>query len=131
VLLGCDLGPERVLCLVVGIGMVGFDVGARLLRGSTLLFLELDAGNGTVCERSGGSESWTQSAGVRVDFTPRFALSYDEGPRFAGLSPNSCVSPGTFGGVESKILRCASRFVPLVVLVRPALTALDNQKNGV
>ena len=29
-LLGCDLGPERVLCLVVG-GIVGFGVGVRLL----------------------------------------------------------------------------------------------------
>lgn len=30
-LLGCDFGPERVLCLVDGVGMVGFEVGARLL----------------------------------------------------------------------------------------------------
>lgn len=29
--LGRDLGPERVLCLVVGVGTVGFEVGTRLL----------------------------------------------------------------------------------------------------
>ena len=113
--------------------MVGFEVGTRLLWGSMLLLLELDAGNGTVCERSGGgSVSWAKPAGVRVDFTPRFALSYDERPGFAGLSSDSYVSTGTSAGVDSKILflRCASRFVPLVVLVRPALSELDDQKMG-
>ena len=110
--------------------MVGFEVGARLLWDSMLLLLELDAGNGTVCERSGGSVSWAKLAGVRVDFTPRFALSYDERPGFAGLSSDSYVSTGTSAGVDSKILslRCASRFVPLVVLVLPALSELDDQK---
>lgn len=91
-----------------------------------MLWLELDAGNGIVCERSGGSVSWPQPAGVRVDFTPRFALSDDERPGFAGLSSDSYVSTGTFAGAESKILRCASRFVPLFVLVRPALLEFDN-----
>ena len=93
-----------------------------------LLLLGLDAGNGTVCERSGRSVSWAKPACVRVDFTPRFALSFDERPVLVGLNSDSCVSAGPPADVESKILRCASRLLPLVVLVRPALAVLDNQK---
>ena len=103
---------------------MGFEVGARLLCGSTLLSLELDVIDGTVCEWSGGSASLAHPAGVRVDLTPRFVLSYDEETGFVGLSSDSYTEPLATGA--SKILRCTSRFGPLVVLVLPALLELDD-----